>query len=126
MRGVICIYIVIATSVMGETFDFIKLVEPLTRESSPIQNYLVKSDEYYLKFVATWCSICRKELTQESIDSSNKKFIYIFGNYGRDSKIEVRNFLYENPQIKPAYFDNENILKKHFKVNKVPFVVQIK
>lgn len=122
---VVWLYIIVVTGIMGAALDFTKL-ELLAGNNNSIQDYLVKNnDEYYFKFVATWCPTCKKELTQENIGFSNKKIIYIFGNYGRDSKTRVKDFLYKNPQVEPAYFDNENILKKYFKVDKVPFVVKI-
>lgn len=105
-------------------FDSSKL-ESLTSTTPFSEKFLTKNDDIFFKFVASWCPACKKQLIPEKIKSADKNYIYIFGNYGPDSKEKVVKFLKENPHIKPAYFDNENILRKHFNVKKVPFTVKI-
>lgn len=118
------IYFFISLISFASNIDFSKL-EPLTSNTSFTEEPLSKSDTAFFKFVASWCPVCRKELTLEKINSTDKNYVYIFGNYGIDSKEKVLRFLEENPHIEPAYFDENNILRKHFNVNKVPFTVKI-
>ncbi len=100
-------------------------MSPLISTTTFNTNSLVKKKNFSLKFVATWCPTCKKELTDSFINASNTDYIYIFGNYGGDTKDKVNEFLKANPHIKSAYFDEENLLRRHFKINKVPTIVTI-
>lgn len=117
-------------TLLGQVNDKIFLKEDLLK-IKPIGNvFHINKDDFFfkkeinLKFLATWCPKCQEDIKNDYL--SKKKYIYIFGNYGKDNEESVSAFLSENPHITPAYFDTDNYLRNKFNISKVPFTVSIK
>lgn len=85
---------------------------------------LFEKEEINLKFLATWCPKCQEDIKNDRF--LEKKYIYIFGNYGKDNEDIVTNFLLENQHIAPSYFDTNNYLRKKFNISKVPSIIFVK
>lgn len=102
--------------------DFL-YIKPMGKTTSNIDDLFSKK-EITLKFLATWCPKCRKEVKEEQL--KKEEFIYIFGNYGNETEESILNFLSENPQVYPAYFNSDNYLYKKYNVTKVPTAIILK
>lgn len=106
------------------------------KELAGIKNIeIMRSSEIYedykdgnpvkIKFVATWCPICQKELTEEFVNSQDDNYIYVFGNYGADNIEKVEQFLKKNPHLKSVVFDKNSELRQKFGIKKVPTIKEV-
>ena len=103
-----------------------KYLIPLNSISAKIDiNKLNKNKPYKLIFITTWCNTCKTRLKEIKKNNMLNSYIYIFGNYGIDDIEIVKQFVNSHSELKYVFFDDNNILREHFKIKVVPSEIEL-
>lgn len=110
---------------IGDNFPNLTFV---TMEGKKVTIDSLKGKNVLLNFTASWCPFCKEEKIKFKDDYNrflkdrkDLEVLVIFGDYGRETKESVTQYMQENGYSFPVYYDTDKVIIKEINLNKVPF-----
>ncbi|MGL4969116.1 MAG: TlpA family protein disulfide reductase [Fusobacteriaceae bacterium] len=115
----------VKTPEVGEQFPNLTFI---TMEGKKVSLDSMKGKNILINFTASWCPFCKEEKIKFKEDYSkflkdrkDLEVLVVFGDYGRETKEAVKNYMEENSYSFPIYYDQEKAIAKEIGLSKIPF-----
>ncbi|MGL4402754.1 MAG: TlpA family protein disulfide reductase [Fusobacteriaceae bacterium] len=110
---------------VGEQFPNLTFI---TMEGKKVSLDSMKGKNILINFTASWCPFCKEEKIKFKEDYSkflkdrkDLEVLVVFGDYGRETKETVKDYMEENNYSFPIYYDQEKAIAKEIGLSKIPF-----
>lgn len=115
----------VKTLEVGDQFPNLTFI---TMDGKPVTIDSLKGKDVLINFTASWCPFCKeekiklKEDYKKSLkDKKDFEVLVVFGDYGRETRESVEQYMKENSYSFPIYYDKEKVIAKEINLKSIPF-----